>query len=73
MFLTYNPVAGCLVHTGNDPMASATNDALNSARKMTTDERWKAGHSFDEPQGPRSWHAKHWKLSMASSKCSPAA
>ena len=52
MFLTYNPVAGCLVHTGNDPMASATNDALNSARKMTTDERWKAGHSFDEPQGP---------------------
>ena len=52
MFLTYNPVAGCLVHAGNDPLAKATNDALNAARKQTSDERWKAGHSFDEPQGP---------------------
>ncbi len=53
MFLTYNPVAGCLVHTGNDPMASATNDALNSARKMTTDERWKAARYFNGVQKHR--------------------
>ena len=52
MFLTYNPVAGCLVHAGNDPLAKSTNDALNAARKLTSDELWKAGHSFDDPHGP---------------------
>ena len=31
------------------------------------------GTASTSRKGPRSWHAKHWKPSMASSKCSPGA
>ena len=56
MFLTYNPVAGCLVHSGADPLAAATEQALNSARTKVSQDDWKRGHSFDRINGP-TYHA----------------
>ena len=52
MFLTYNPVAGCFVHAGADPLAKQTDAALNSARALVSQDAWKRGHSFELQNGP---------------------
>jgi predicted DNA-binding protein (UPF0251 family) len=48
-FIVYNPVVGGLIPGGPDEKVVQT--ALDHARKIVGDTKWKQGHSFDTPGG----------------------